>query len=66
MVEGLYLNFVGGSQYLWSYLGPREELEAWLKPQVEGWAHQVKFLGKISKQHPQLSYAVSGVSLQLN
>ena len=37
--EGLTLNFVSGSRYLGAYLGPQEELEAWVKPQVEAWAH---------------------------
>ena len=40
--EGLTLNFVTGSRYLGAYLGPQEELEAWVKPQVEAWAHRVK------------------------
>ena len=30
--EGLCLNFVSGSRYLGAYLGPQEELEAWVKP----------------------------------
>ena len=47
-VEGLALNFVNGSWYLGAYLGPQEELETWVKPQVEAWAHGVRFLGKIS------------------
>ena len=33
-VEGLTLNFVSGSRYLRAYLGPQEELEVWVKPQV--------------------------------
>ena len=37
--EGLVLNYVSGSRYLGAYLGPHEELEAWVKPQVEAWAH---------------------------
>ena len=45
--EGLALNFIGGSICLGSYLGPQEELEVWLKPQVEAWAHGVRVLGKI-------------------
>ena len=63
--EGLALNFVSGSRYLGAYLGPLEELEAWVKPQVEAWAHRVRFLGKISRRHPQLVYASFGMSLQL-
>ena len=34
-MEGLELNFVSSSRYLGVYLGPQEELEYWLKPQVE-------------------------------
>ena len=47
-MEGLTLNFVSGSRYLGAYLGPQKELEAWVKPQVEAWAHGVRFLAKIS------------------
>ena len=47
-VEGLTLNFVSGSRYLGAYLGPQAELEAWVKPQVEAWAHGVKVLAKIA------------------
>ena len=32
VTEGLLLNFVSGSRYLGAYLGPQEELEAWVKP----------------------------------
>ena len=52
-VEGLDLNFVTVSRYLGAYLGPRDQLEAWVKPQVEAWAHGVRVLGKISRGHPQ-------------
>ena len=38
-VEGLTLNFISGSWYLGAYIGPQEELEAWLKPQVDARAH---------------------------
>ena len=34
MKEGLDLHFIRGSRYLGAYLGPRDQLEAWLKPQV--------------------------------
>ena len=64
-VEGLTLNFVGGSQYLGAYLGPLEELEAWVKYQVEAWAHGVKVLAKISRRHLQSAYAILGMLLQL-
>ena len=33
--EGLTLNFFSGSRYMGVYLGLQEELEAWVKPQVE-------------------------------
>ena len=62
--EGLCLNFVSGSRYLGAYLGPQEELEAWVKPQVEAWAHGVRVLAKISRRHPQLAYSGLGMSLQ--
>ena len=51
--EGLTLNFVSDSRYLGTYLGPQAEFEAWVKPQVETWAHWVKMLAKISRRHPQ-------------
>ena len=47
-IEGLTLNFVSGSRYLGAYLGLRDQLEAWVKPQVESWAHGVGILGQIS------------------
>ena len=37
--EGIVLNFTRGSRYLGAYLGPQKELETWVKPQVEAWAH---------------------------
>ena len=46
--EGLVLNFVSGSIYLGAYLGPHAELEVWVKPQMEAWAHGVRVLAKIS------------------
>ena len=43
--EVLALNIVSDSRYLGAYIGPQEELEAWVKPQVEAWAHRVILLG---------------------
>ena len=63
--EALEINFVNGSRFLGGYLGPQEELAAWVKYQVEAWAHGVRGLGKIPKQHPQSYYAGLGVLLQL-
>ena len=37
----------------------------WVKPTVEAWAHGVRVLGKISRQHPHSAYAGLGMSLQL-
>ena len=51
-MEGLDLNFFSVSSYLGAYLGPWDQLEAWGKSQVEAWAHGVRVLGKISRQHP--------------
>ena len=47
-MEGLTPNLVSGSWYLGAYLGPRDQLEAWVKPQVEAWAHGVRVLDKIA------------------
>ena len=41
--EGLELNFVSGSRYLGAYIGPQDELEAWVEPQVKAWAHGLRF-----------------------
>ena len=59
------LNFVRGSRYLGDYLGPQEEFVAWVKSQVEPWAHGVRVLDKISRQRPQSDYYGLGISLQL-
>ena len=48
-----------------AYLGPQEDLEAWVKPQLEAWAHRVIVLGRISQRHPQLAYDGLGMALQL-
>ena len=63
--EGLVLNFTSGSRYLVAYLVPQKELEAWVKPQVEAWAHGVRVLGKITPRQPQSAYAGLGMLLQL-
>ena len=59
------MNFVSVSRYLGAYLGPQEELEMWVKPQVEAWSHGVRVLSKIARRHPQSAYARLGMSLQL-
>ena len=46
--KGLVLNFFSVGRYLGAYLGPQKELEVWVKPQVEAWAHGVIVLGKVS------------------
>ena len=46
------MNFVSGSRYLGAYLGPQKELEAWVKPQVEAWAHGVIVLAKYTDGSP--------------
>ena len=63
--EGLTLNNFSGSWYLGAYLGPRYQLEAWVKSQVEAWAHGILVLRKIARRHPQLAYAGLGMLLQL-
>ena len=47
-IEGLTLNCVSVYRYLWAYLDLLKELEVWVKPQAETWAHGVRVLGKIS------------------
>ena len=61
----LHLNYLGGSSYIGASLGPREELEEWVRPKVEVWAHEVRTLHKISQQYPQLAYSGLGTSLQI-
>ena len=46
-------------------MGPREELEEWVRSKVEAWAHGVRILAKIARQYPQSAYAGLGMSLQL-
>ena len=64
-MEGLAHNFVSGSRYLGEYLGPQEELEAWVKPQVEAWNHGVIVLSKTSQRNPQSAYDGLGMLLQI-
>ena len=59
--EGLNLNYVDGSKYLGDYLGPRAELEAWVWPKMEAWAHEFRILVKIAKWYTQLAYARLGM-----
>ena len=59
------MNFVSVHRYLGVYLGPQAELEVWVKPQVEAWAHGVKVLAKIAPRHPQSADAGLGMLLQL-
>ena len=54
--QGLVLNLVSGSRQLGAYLGPHEELTAWVKPQVEIWDHGVRVLGKIPRRQSQSAY----------
>ena len=48
-----------------AFLRPREELDEWVRPKVEAWAHGVRTLDKIAKQYPQLAYYGLGMSLQI-
>ena len=59
------LNLISVSIYLGAYLGPQEELAAWVKPQVEAWAYGVRVLDQIAQRHPQSAYDSLGISLQL-
>ena len=51
---GLHLTYVDGSRNLGDYLGPREDLEAWVRLKVGAWSHGVRNLEKIAKQYPSL------------
>ena len=46
-------------------MGPLEELDEWVRPRVEAWAHRVRILAKIAKQCPQSEYSGLGMPLQL-
>ena len=61
--EGLHLNFMWRSWYLGAYMGPSEELEAWVRSQVEAWAHRVQIIGKYPSGNPKLAHAILGVLL---
>ena len=63
--EGLTLKSVGGRHYLGSHLGIRDELEAWVRPQLEAWSQGVCTLVKIYNWHSQSAYARLGMLLQL-
>ena len=62
-MEGLNLNLVLVSWFMVAYLVPQEEMEAWVKQQVEAWSHVVTVLGKISWRHPQ-SLTPSAISYE--
>ena len=49
----LNLKYIDDSQYLGGYLGLREELEEWVRPKLEEWAHGVRTLAKIVNWYPQ-------------
>ena len=42
-----------------------DELEEWVRPKVEAWAHSVRILAKMANCYPQSAYAGLGVSLQI-
>ena len=62
-MEGIDLNYVSGSRYLGGFLGPQDQLDAWVKPQVE--AHGVRVLVKIARGHPQSAEARLGMLFQI-
>ena len=63
--EGLALKSVGGSHYLGAHMGTREDLDAWVRTQLEAWAQGVCTLVKIYNRHSQSAYARLGMFLQL-
>ena len=56
---------VTGIQYIGVYVGPEEERDVWVCPQVEKWAAWVWDISKVAKRHPHMAYSVLGISLQL-
>ena len=56
---------MSGSSYLGAFLGSREELEVWVRPQVGTWDRGVCTPAIISKHHPHLAYYGLGMYLQL-
>ena len=44
-LEVLTLNVLSSSWFLGAYLCQQKDLEAWIKPQLEAWAHRVIVLG---------------------
>ena len=63
--EGLEINVVLGIQYLCVYFRLQEDRDAWVRPQIEQWAVEVRSLVKVSKRHPWMAYAGMGMLLQL-
>ena len=49
---GLNLNYVRGSQYLGAYMRLMKELETWVRPKFEAWAHGVCNIAKIANRYP--------------
>ena len=46
-------------------MGPKEELEEWVRTKLESWAHRVRTIAKIAKRYPQSAYSGLGMSIQL-
>ena len=44
-------------------MGPRDELEAWVRPNMEAWDHGVRTLAKIAKRYSQSAYTCLGLLL---
>ena len=59
------ITYVGESRYMGAYLGPREELEAWVHTKLEAQAYRVRTLSKIAKRYSQLACAILGMSLRI-
>ena len=47
----LHLTYIDVSRYMGAYLGPREELEAWVRPKAEAWVQGVRTLDKTANQY---------------
>ena len=54
-----------GSQYLGPYIGPWEDIDEWVRPNVDPWNGGIIFITKVATRHPKTVYSGIGMSLQL-
>ena len=62
--QGMGIQVLTGHHYLGGFIGDREAEERWLADKVTGWAESMETLARVSRNHPQSSYAGLQKSLQ--